>query len=272
MLLRGTRLLRSGSFFVLAGASSVGCGGTTDGGVTGFNTPYDPGSATVIGKPGGDQSIPKTSDCGDPSCKAAVDKCGANGAADVVVDADGNVLDVICYGHDVTVTDVPTSPVLEYTSDGNNSVLVLDGQNDGPDITANLTITGNNAIVYGQGPAVSVIGGTVQVEKNNAEIRGVRVDGDVTIDKNNTKLVFCVIQGNLTITGNNTTVADCDVFGQVTITGENTVLVGDRFAGIDTVNGPNLTCSADTRFDDANKNGFVDAGETGGAVSCPGGH
>jgi hypothetical protein len=197
-----------------------------------------------------------------------VDRCGEKGAADVVVDAKGKVLDVICYAPDVAVSQVPTGQVPNYTTDGNNTVFVLDSQNDGPDVVGDVTISGNNAILYGSGPDVSVIGGTVAVDKNNAKIRGVRIQGDVTIDKNDTKLLFCVIEGNLTITGNNTTVAACDVFGKVTVTGLNTVLVGDRFAGTNTVSGHNLTCNDNVRFDDANGDRIVDSAEVGDPIVC----
>ena len=246
---------------------AAGCGGSSAGALTG--TPYTPGSATVIGK-GGDEYDTPTAGCRDTFCDAALDRCSATGAADVIVDANGKVVDVICYKQDVSVVQVPVDQVPSYTTPGNNSVLVIDGADDGVDVAGDVTVSGNNAVIYGSGPDTSVIGGTVQVEKNNAQIRGVRIVGDVTIDKNDTKLVLCVIEGNLTITGNNTTVAECDVFGTVTITGNNTVLVDDRFNGASTLSGINLVCSADIRFDDANGDHVADASELGGPVTCDG--
>ena len=239
--------------------------GSSDGAA--FATPYTPGSETVVGKEPDPQPMP-FGGCTDVTCKSANDRCGANGAADVIVDSSGKVVDVVCYGQDVNVEHVSVNNVPSYTSPGNNAVIVIDGAADGTDVAGDVTLTGNNAIVYGAGPDVSVIGGTVDVAKNNAKIRGVRILGDVTIDKNDTKLLFCIIEGNLTITGNNTTVAECDVYGTVTIDGNNTILVRDRFNGTDMLSAKNLTCSDVTRFDDANGNHVVEAAEVKGPIDC----
>ncbi|HEX7670513.1 MAG TPA: hypothetical protein VF395_13055 [Polyangiaceae bacterium] len=242
------------------------CGGTSNAGL-GSSTPYRPGDTTVVGGNQGDAPTPTTAACQDATCKGR-DQCGPNGAADVIVDDKGKVVDVLCYGQDVTIAQVPTAPVASFETNGNNAVLVIDGANDGVDVLGDVTISGNNAVVYGNGPETSVIGGTLLIGKNNAEIRGVRIKGDVTINKNNTKLAFCVIEGDLTITGNNTTLAGCDVFGKVTITGMNTVLIRDRVSATDAIKGSNLTCSANVRFDDANADHVIQAGEVGGPVSC----
>lgn len=270
-------LRRSGRAFKFLGVFSVlciaggtaltGCGGSSDAALA---TPYHPGSATVVGDKNdvGEPDPSLTDGCHDVGCQATRDKCGPNGAGDVILDASGKVLDVVCYGQDVSVVQVPANQVPNYDTPGNNTVLVIDGANDGLDVTGDVVIDGNNAVIYGAGPDTSVIGGTVAIEKNNAKIRGVRIQGDVTIDKNNTKLLYCVIEGNLTITGNNTTIAECDVYGAVSVSGLNTVLVSDRFAGIDAIPGQNLTCNDDRRFDDANGDHVIAEGELGGPVSC----
>jgi hypothetical protein len=246
----------------------TGCGGNSGGELAG-STPYDPGYATIIGD-AGDEGPVSTAGCRDATCETTRDRCGTDGAADVIVDADGTVVDVICYGQDVSVVHVPVDKVSSYTTPGNNAVLVIDGVDDGVDIAGDVTVSGNNAVIYGSGPDTSVIGGTVMVEKNNARIRGVRILGDLTIDKNNTKLVDCVIEGNLNINGNNTTIAACDVLGAVTIRANNTVLVDDRFGGTDAISGGNLTCSGDVRFDDVNGDRVVDSAEVRGPVACDG--
>jgi hypothetical protein len=241
---------------------AAGCAGDSPGG---YSTPYAPGSAIYVGPPR-DPTYP-TGPCHVEVCPDVPDACDPNDAADIVVDASGKSVDVICYGQDVAVATVPVDQVPSFEAK-NNTVLVIDSKADGPDVLGDLTISGNNAVVYGGGPDVSIIGGTVLVEKNNAKIRGVRIQGDVTIDKNNTKLLYCVIEGNLTISGNNTTVAACDVYGTVTIDGNNTVLVGDRFAGVNTVAGKNAECAGDLRFDDINADFEISDGELGGAVTC----
>jgi hypothetical protein len=246
----------------------TGCGGSGRGELAG-STPYDPGYATIIGDAGNEGPV-STAGCRDATCEETRDRCGPDGAADVIVDATGMVLDVICYGQDVSVVQVPVDRAPSYTTPGNNAVLVIDGVDDGVDVAGDVTISGNNAVIYGSGPDTSVIGGTVLVEKNNARIRGVRIMGDLTIDKNNTKLVDCVIEGNLNINGNNTTVAACDVLGAVTIRANNTILVDDRFGGTGAISGGNLTCSGDVRFDDINGDHVIDSAELRGPVVCDG--
>lgn len=263
--------------FVGALAASLvpACGGKSEA-RTAQKTPYDGDLTVVVGDeregtrefatPDGDACLPLA----DGTCVRPQDECGDSGTADVVVDENGNVLDIICYGQDVTVEGVGIDEVPTANA-GNNTVLVLDGQDDGVDVAGDLTIDGNNAIVYGEGPDTSVVGGDLKIEKNNAKVRGIRIQGDVTIDKNNTKLLFCVIEGDLTITFNNTTIAECDVYGKVEITGENTVLVNNRFNGIDDISGPNnLECNGNVRFDDANEDFVVGDGELGGPVTCNG--
>lgn len=252
------------SICVLAflGVASSACGGEDAGPIT----PWRPDETHVVGD-GDAKEFPDPDTCDYAACDEVDDKCGANGAADVIVDAQGNVLDVICYGQDVVVAPVPANVVGDVDA-GNNTVVVVDGAADGVDVTGDVVISGNNAIVYGDGPNVSVIGGTLAIEKNNAKIRGVRIVGDVVIDKNNTKMLFCVIEGNLTIHGNNTTIAQCDVHGTVTVTGLNTVLVQNRVSGEEGIVGKNLTCVDNVRFSDVNDDGVVDEAELGATLVC----
>jgi len=247
-----------------------GCGGRADAGV-GDAPPYEedttvlftPDGQETVRTPNGEQCLDRPSD----SCIAPQDVCGDQGTADVIVDADGNVLDVVCYGQDVTVDSVPIDQV-DTASAGNDTVLVIDGKDDGDDVTGDVVLEGNNAVVWGEGPDVSVIGGSLDIQMNNAVVRGVRIRGDVTIDKNNTQLLSCVIEGNLTVLQNNTTIAGCEVYGTVTIGQNNTVLVGNRFDGVDVVEAANATCSGNRRIDDANGNLTIDDGELGGDVTC----
>lgn len=253
-----------GPVLVACGVFVLACGGDKD-----VVTPYNPGTATIIGERAGGEPIVALSSCNDAACTEAVERCGADAAADIIVDAAGNVVDVICYGQDVVVQDVPTDQVDTYSTEKeNNTVLVLDGASDGVDVDGDIVIDGNNAIVYGEGPDVSVVSGTLQLEMNNAKIRGVRIQGDVTIDKNDTKLSFCVIEGDLTIHGNNTTVAECQVFGTVEITGLNTVFVRNGCENAERLGGFNLTCSDNVSFLDDNADLVVQDSELGGAMEC----
>ena len=254
-------------FCCFLATSPAACGGNTSGSFAG-GVPYHPGDVTVVGDKTDDGTVPAPGGCASAECSTAVGQCENQDAADVVVDAQGKVVDVICYKPDLVVTNVPAAGPSGSASVGNNALLVIDGANDGVDVAGDVTLAGNNDAIYGEGPAVSVIGGTVDIQKNNAKVRGVRIEGDVTIDKNNTKLVFCVIDGNLTISGNNTTVANCDVYGTTTVTGQDTVLAGDRFEGPQAFTGGNMVCSADVAFTDANGDHVVDVSELGAAVTC----
>jgi hypothetical protein len=204
--------------------------------------------------------------CETPECDAVLERCGAEAFADVILDEGGAVVDVICYKRNVTLREVGIDAA-DSARVGNNTVLVLDAEDDGADVTGDVTIDGNNAVIYGEGADVSVIGGLV-VEKNNAVIRGVTIEGNVTIEKNNAKLTFCNIHGDLTITGNNTTVAECVVHGQVSILGNNTLLVQSEFQAVASIEGKNLTCNANRQFDDINDDLIADETELGAGITC----
>jgi hypothetical protein len=234
--------------------------------------PYSPDETTLIGSrkglvelqtfttPDGDACINL-----DDVCVKPQSECGDDGAVDVLVDDQGSVVDVICYPTaGVEVRDVEGD--LEQV--GNDSVLVLDGEDDGVDIAGDVTIDGNNVTLYGQGPETSVIGGDLAIDKNNALVRGVRVEGDVTIDKNNPSIVDCVIAGDLTIRGNNVSVALCDVWGKLTIEGNDAVLVANHFATAPEILGNNTVCTGNIAFDDSDEDGVVDDDELLEPVAC----
>ena len=219
---------------------------SSNGGATG-DRPYQLGQALVIGEGGSAEPTDVNDGCDSEACQAVRERCGDDAYADVVVDADGHVLDVLCFRGNAEVQEIGEEAVAS-ASAGNNTVIVLDGADDGADVTGAVTLTGNNAVLYGRGAAVSRVG-SLSIEKNNALVRGVSILGDVTIDKNNAQLSFCEIHGDLTILGNNTTLAECTVYGQVQIDGVNTVLVNNRFATERELSGKNLTCNGNVAFE-----------------------
>ena len=84
----------------------------------------------------------------DSVCEAAQDAaqkaCGEDAATDVILGRHGQVLTTLCYptdGWDVTVLgdDPVSTPPLD-----NNTVVVIDGKDDGVDITGDVNIKGNN--------------------------------------------------------------------------------------------------------------------------------
>lgn len=222
-------------------------------------TPYQLGQALVIGEARDAQLTTVDETCDSEACQAVRERCGEDAYADVVVDADGHVLDVLCFRGNATVVEIGEDEVAS-ASAGNDTVLVFDALDDGPDVTGSVTLTGNNAVIYGEGAALSQIGGDLAIDKNNAIVRGVSIHGDVTIDKNNAQLSFTEIFGDLIIQGNNTTLAECVVHGEVRIDGVNTVLVNNRFAGARTLSGKNLTCNGNVSFEPAAEGADAGAG------------
>jgi len=200
-------------------------------------------------------------------CETPKQKCGDGATADVIVGVDGEVLSIVCYPNKnyevVSLGDTVEEPKL-----GNNVVAVLDDDDDGVDVEGDLLIEGNNVIVYGAGPEASVIGGNLEVIKNNAIVRGVRIAGDAILRKNNTALVYCVIEGDLLVIGNNNSLALCEVWGDVIIDGNNTVLVSNLIAGVQDVRGTNLRCHDNHRFTDIDGDGVVQDDDVLGPVNC----
>lgn len=236
--------------------------------------PYPSDKTTIIGdydNPNGLAGYVLTTPDGegclnlDDACIKPQKECGDDGAADVLLDEKGAVVDVICYPTGgVAITNFEG----EIENVGNNVVLVVDDVDDGVDVEGDVTIDGNNVTLYGHGPDNSVIGGDLAIEKNNALVRGVRIEGSVEITKNNASIVDCVIEGDLTIKANNTSIALCDVWGKLTITGNNTVLVSDRFAVPPTVQGNNTVCNGNVAFADENEDGVIADSELGAAIDC----
>jgi hypothetical protein len=210
--------------------------------------PYRLGQALVIGEVEGGELTPVDGSCDSDVCAAVRERCGDQAYADVVLGADGQVLDVLCFRGNAEAESLGTASV-ETASAGNNTVLVFDDVADGDDVTGDVVLEGNNAVVYGHGADVSRIGGDLAIDKNNAIVRGVAIVGDVTITKNNAQLAFTEIFGDLTIEGNNTTLAECVVHGAVRIDGVNTVLVNNHFRGARQLSGKNLECNGNTSFE-----------------------
>jgi hypothetical protein len=230
--------------------------------------PYRLGQALVIGEVEGGELTPVDSSCESDVCVAVRERCGEDAYADVVLGADGQVLDVLCFRGNAQAQELGTASVAT-ASAGNNTVLVFDDVADGDDVTGDVVLEGNNAVVYGHGADVSRIGGNLAIDKNNAIVRGVTIVGDVTITKNNAQLAFTEIFGDVTIQGNNTTLAECVVHGEVRIDGVNTVLVNNRFSGARQLSGKNLECNGNTSFDgelgDAGADAASDVAETADA-------
>lgn len=260
--------LLSSSFVLLA------CGGSDAAAPSGDNTPYtsDPNKTVVLGdgKGGTVSSTPVGADCitiASGECVKPQDKCKDGERADVIVDSKGKVIEIVCYPATSTPTPIDGQGNVELGKD-NKGVVAVDGADDGIDIAGDVSSSGNNVTVYGQGPGVSVIGGDVTASGNNFAMRGVTVKQDVTITGNNATLVLCAIDGDVVIEGNNTVIAECTIKGKVTIKGNNSKLVANEVAGGITVEGSNTVCDGNVTWSDANANGLLDPGEAGASIAC----
>lgn len=194
-------------------------------------------------------------------CVKPQDECGPDARADVIVDAAGKVIEVICYPDEGTPPTVDENGDVDLDKKNKGSVSV-DGDDDGVDIEGDVTSAGNNVVVYGEGPDVSVIGGSVTATGNNFVLRGVTVKGGVNITANNGAIVLSVIEGDVVYTGNNFVMAETIVLGNVRITGNNAKLVGNSVAGTITIDGKESIC-------DGNRQRLAD-GTDGEALSCSG--
>jgi hypothetical protein len=237
--------------------------------------PYMPNTTSVLGgnfdngagltpmsyaTPDGDACIDL-----DGACVKPQTECGDNGSALVLLDSSQAVADVVCYPASGTPIDQVEGDLKQVAND---ATLVLDNRPDGPDVTGNATVDGNNASVFGHGPDVSVIAGDLHIKGNNALVSGVRVQGDVVIEKNNPSLVDCVIEGDLTIHGNNVNIALCEVWGTLKIDGNNTVLVANKFQNLPELLGNNLRCSSNLGFVDQNSDHAIADSELTGPIEC----
>ncbi len=263
--------------WVFLALSVGGCDSDTTRRTSGL--PWDEGHVQVVGADGevSQVALPQGDEClvvkvGEEfaeteTCAKPQQECEGR-AADVLVDAKGNVLDILCY----PATETTTVSELEASNgkvaqNQNNSVIVLNSD-PAVDFVGDLAVDANNVILYGDDPATSVVDGSLGIDGNNAVVRGVRITGDVTITKNNATFFHCVIEGNLTINANNTVVAGCDVFGTVTITGGNTKLVGNHFVQAPQIKGQNTHCEANLMAEVAGDNGVIEGSELGQALDC----
>lgn len=257
---------------VLALGLLAACGSSEDAPPPGDNTPYtsDPDKTVVVG-PSGTATVQASGDCVTLPSGECVDakKCSDGERRDVVIGSDGKVVAVVCYPANSAPPTIESTGDVSLGKNDNKGVVALDGADDGVDVAGDVTASGNNVVVYGEGAAVSVVGGGVESTGNNFALRGVTVKKDVHIAGNNATLVLCVIEGNVVIEGNNNVIADCSIGGDVSLHGVNNVLVGNEIGGaVSTGDDKNTVCDGNVTWLDANSNHVLDPGETGGPIAC----
>jgi cytoskeletal protein CcmA (bactofilin family) len=254
-------------------SGAVGC---ADGGSRSHTVPWNPDETRVIdddrgvyevGAAEGDQCLDLESGTKDLCIKPQTE-CGDK-AADVVLDAKGELIEIICYpaAETLSVEELDAQEGM-IAQNQNNSVIALDDEDDGVDIAGDVSVDANNVVIYGEDPRTSVIEGDVDVDGNNIIVRGVHIQGDVSIVANNAFFYHCVVDGNVTVAGNNAVFVGCDVLGNVTITGHNSHVAGNRIVGKLEDEGKNTRCEDNVSATDANADGVIEASELGAVLSC----
>lgn len=235
--------------------------------------PWNPDETTVISQ-AGQASVHSTptgdgclvdADTAEQVCIQPQVTCADETTADVVVDADGNTLDVVCIPPDVeTVTAIDLADG-EIDQSSNGTALVFEG---GGVYEGDLAVDGNKVVLYGQGPDEATIDGDLHVTGNNAIVRGVTITGDLKLDYNGAIVVYCRVLGDVYLAKNNTRMSGCEVHGKVYVTGNNTELHGNRIAGGLTTEGSGTTCNDNVGFTDHNTDGAVQDDELGDPIDC----
>jgi hypothetical protein len=234
---------------------------------TGTRVIDDERGVTEVTTPAGDQCLDV--ETGTQSlCIKPQEECAGN-AADVVLDAAGKLLEIVCYPPAATLgveeLDARQGMVAQ---NENNAAIVLDDVADGADIVGDVAVDANNVVIWGEDPATARIEGDVSVAGNNIIVRGVHITGDVSILANDSTFLHCVVDGDVVIEGNNSVFVGCDVFGSITVKGNNTNVSGNRVVGGISDGGKNTRCEANHAATDADADGLIEESELGEPLSC----
>lgn len=201
-------------------------------------------------------------------CLKPHEQCGEEGA-DILLDADGNLLDYVCYPGESTLTvEEIEAREGDVAQNENNAVIVLDDEDDGADIDGDLSIDANNVVLYAEDPTTAIVSGSVTVDGNNILVRGVGIEGDLTVVKNDVTIALSIVHGNVVIQGNNVALLASDVLGNVTVTGNNLRLLGSHIAGTLSITGNGAECRDNLTAIDTNGDGVFAETELGAPLLC----
>lgn len=211
-----------------------------------YDTPWNPQVATVRDAEGNvvEQSWDED-DClalEGRECLSAEDACGGKAAAEVYLDENGEVAEVVCLPKE-TPQEILLLDGGEVPDIGNGTAVVIEGDEMNPAVEGDLDFTTNNVVIWGEDPATSVIDGGMIIDGNNALVSGVTLKGDVVINFNNASMSNCIIEGDLTLNGNDSQIVGCRISGNVVITGNNNELTLNSLAGTVENTGQNTVCT-----------------------------
>lgn len=277
---------------LVAGAGMVGCGDDEPaaswsvkegaGDETGYGedttvvvTPGDENEGTTIvtGDPDTDECIELEGACVSLA-EAKERECGdASVQADVVV-IDGEVVDVICYppkdeGTLIEEVGRDADGNIELPQNQNGAVIVFSEETNGESIEGDVTLEAERTVLYGNGVDNTILGGNLTMRTNNAQIRGLTVEGNLKVEQtsNNATISFCKVGGNLTVASNGVSVLNCQVFGNVDVTGNNATLINVGVQGEWKVD-DSAFCDGCYSFDDEDGDSLVDTAERGDELLC----
>lgn len=271
--------------FILSCVLSIGCGGdersavgTNQGDTTTLDQDRDVvviagrrGDVVIEGRGQGCVEVGQT--CVDAS-EAESRYCkGEDAHADIVVDEDGEVLSVLCYpsveeaanAEDVLVNEegVATLP-----QNKNGAVLTFPKETDNVPIKGDLKLKAERAILVGRGMGVTLLEGALEVDSNNARVRGLRVNEDLKISSNGVGVSFVRVLGSLKVDGNNFVGMTMKVFGDVDITGNGAVLHNIGVQG-QWKAASGVACVGCYSFSDDNANALIEDAEIGDGPLVP---
>ncbi|MEZ4459944.1 MAG: hypothetical protein R3E66_09480 [bacterium] len=228
------------AFAMLAGCSDDGTGswrvtegdGDTVGYASGGEVVVTPDGTFVVTGNGDASCVTVDGQCVDIAAAQGRYCDDPNATADYLLDADGNVVEAICYppsdsGTPVSELTPDANGDITLPSNQNGAVLVFSQDSNGQPLEGDLTLDGERVVLYGNGIDETILDGNVTLRSNNARIRGVTVMGNLKIETNanNSAAAFCAVRGNLNIDANNVTVASCNVYGNVDVAGNGATLV-----------------------------------------------
>ncbi|MCB9638398.1 MAG: hypothetical protein H6727_05740 [Myxococcales bacterium] len=207
----------------------------------------------------------------NPDCDTKGEFCNAanGGPTDIVRNKD-KVVAVLCYPDATKQEDViqADGPGIG-TVNGNGRIVTFGPSTDGTPLEGDVSLQGNNNVLYGNGPGATVLKGDVQFNGNNGRTRSLTIQGNLTLQGNNFGVVRVVVEGDLIVRGNNSVFADVVVFGRISIEGNNHSLLLVRAAGDVTLVGKGFACTDTYRFQDDSKDGIFQPAEQTETFSCP---
>lgn len=203
--------------------------------------------------------------------------CDQDGAqADIILDENGEVLEVVCYpppesGAPLEEVSVSEDGTVNVPQNASGSVIVFDETTNGEPLEGDITLDAERVSFFGNGVDETIIDGNLSFASNNARARGLTVTGDLSVAKNsnNNAITFCKVHGSVDVQGNGMRLVNCQVFGDVSVAGNGATLVNIGVQGEWDVNS-GASCHGCYSFEDEDEDFIVLEEEQGDPLSCGG--